>query len=145
MKPLYLVGSALDDLREFPPDARHDVGVDLRRVQAGLDPRELKPISTVGAGVREIRQRMSAGAFRVFYVVASSDAVYVLHAFQKKSEQTPPKEIAKGAHATSWFPEASMTKQPNITRSTGNVFSDLGFDAAEAQLMLMRADLMIEL
>jgi predicted XRE-type DNA-binding protein len=38
-----------------------------------------------------------------------------------------------------------MTKQPSITRSTGNVFSDLGFDAAEAQLMLMRTDLMIEL
>ena len=38
-----------------------------------------------------------------------------------------------------------MPKQTSITRSSGNVFADLGFEAAEAQLMAMRADLMIEL
>ncbi|MDO1581394.1 type II toxin-antitoxin system RelE/ParE family toxin [Rhizobium oryzicola] len=53
-----------------------------------LDPNDWKPMSSVGAGVREIRIRDESGAFRVMYVVQAKDAVYVLHAFQKKSQQT---------------------------------------------------------
>lgn len=50
----------------------------------------------VGAGVREIRIRTHEGAFRVLYVVVSDAAVYVLHAFQKKSRRTSSRDIAKG-------------------------------------------------
>ncbi len=50
----------------------------------------------VGAGVREIRIRNADGAFRVFYVVESDTDVYVLHAFQKKTQRTSPQDIAKG-------------------------------------------------
>lgn len=96
MKELCFAGISLDDLRAFPADARREVGVDLRRVQSGLDPRDWKPKPTVGAGVREIRHRLPDGAFRVFYVVVRGDAVYVPHAFQKKSQQTSAKDIAKG-------------------------------------------------
>jgi phage-related protein len=50
----------------------------------------------VGKGAREIRIRAADGTFRVFYVVASADAVYVLHAFQKKTQKTTQRDIEKG-------------------------------------------------
>jgi len=46
-----------------------------------------KPMNTVGRGVREIRIRDAAGAFRVLYVAKFDDAVYVLHCFQKKAQK----------------------------------------------------------
>jgi phage-related protein len=96
MKTLYWLGNSLDDLKQFPNDARREAGYDLRRVQRGLDPRDWKPMTTVGAGVREIRIAEASGAFRVFYVLEKGDAVYVLHAFQKKSQKTEKKDIDKG-------------------------------------------------
>ena len=53
-------------------------------------------MSTIGAGAREIRVRGEDGAYRVFYVVVSAEAVYVLHAFQKKSQKTLKADIDKG-------------------------------------------------
>ena len=47
----------------------------------------------IGAGVREIRVRERAGAFRVIYVVTLADVVYVLHAFQKKTRQTAKRDV----------------------------------------------------
>jgi phage-related protein len=57
-------------------------------VQRGREPDDWKPMSTVGRGVREIRIRDAAGAFRVLYVAKFDDAVYVLHCFQKKTQKT---------------------------------------------------------
>ncbi|MGF6229385.1 phage-related protein [Inquilinus ginsengisoli] len=50
-------------------------------------------MKTIGLGVREIRIRDKAGAYRVIYVVRRSEAVYVLHAFQKKTQQTAKKDL----------------------------------------------------
>jgi len=50
-------------------------------------------MKTVGAGVREIRVRDAAGAFRVIYIATLADAVYVLHAFQKKSQATSKRDL----------------------------------------------------
>jgi phage-related protein len=50
-------------------------------------------MKTVGAGVREIRVRDATGAFRVIYVANKADAIYVLNAFQKKSQKTPTHEL----------------------------------------------------
>lgn len=96
MKTLHWIGTSLDDLRKFPTDAKTQAGTDLRLVQQGVDPRDWKPMPDVGSGVREIRTRTRDGAFRVFYVVESATDVYVLHAFQKKAQRTPRKEIEKG-------------------------------------------------
>ena len=96
MKALYFVGGSREDLRAFPVDARYQAGVDLRRVQSGLDPRDWKPMKIVGAGAREIRIRDEAGAFRIFYVVENEQAVYVLHEFQKKTQRTTKGDIEKG-------------------------------------------------
>ena len=96
MRSLYFIGTSQDDLRAFPDDAKRSAGWDLRRVQSGLDPTDWKAMPTVGAGVREIRIRGQAGAFRVFYVVASEAAVYVLHAFQKKTQKTSQADLERG-------------------------------------------------
>jgi len=58
------------------------------RVQFGGEPTNFKPMPTVGAGAYEIRVRDGSGAYRAIYVAKFEAAVYVLHAFQKKSRQT---------------------------------------------------------
>ncbi len=93
MKRIAFVGSSLDDLRDFPADARNDAGHQLYRVQRGLNPDDWKPMPSIGAGVREIRYRGPDGAFRVIYVAAFDEAVYVLHAFQKKTQQTAKRDL----------------------------------------------------
>jgi phage-related protein len=65
----------------------------LDRVQRGLDPDDWRPMPAVGVGVHEIRVRERAGAFRVIYVATFADAVYVLHAFQKKTRQTAKRDV----------------------------------------------------
>ncbi|HXG28264.1 MAG TPA: type II toxin-antitoxin system RelE/ParE family toxin [Nevskiales bacterium] len=92
MKPLFFVGASRDDLRAFPTEARRAMGFDLFAVQHGLDPRDWKPMKTVGPGVREIRVRVG-GAFRVIYLAQRPEAVYVLHAFEKKSAKTSRQDI----------------------------------------------------
>jgi phage-related protein len=86
MKRVRFVGSAKDDLSAFPHVARTRAGHELFMVQIGRDPDDWKPVSIVGAGAREIRVRDAGGAFRVIYVARFEDAVYVLHAFQKKTQ-----------------------------------------------------------
>ncbi|MBN1613503.1 MAG: type II toxin-antitoxin system RelE/ParE family toxin [Deltaproteobacteria bacterium] len=91
-KPLIFVGSSLDDLCNFPEEARRAAGFELRAVQNGFDPRDWKAMSSIGSGVREIRIRV-LGEWRVIYMAKLSDAVYVLHAFQKKSQKTNKNDI----------------------------------------------------
>lgn len=81
------------DLRDFPAEARQRAGYQLFLVQEGDDPTDWKPMTTVGPGVREIRIKCSDGAFRVFYVVNRPDAIYVLHAFKKTTQQTEKRDI----------------------------------------------------
>jgi phage-related protein len=96
MKPVAFLGSALDDLRAFPQNARRMVGYQIERVQRGLDPDDWKPMTSVGPGVREIRVRDTSSAFRVLYVAQRAEAVYVLHAFQKKSQRTSQHDLDLG-------------------------------------------------
>ncbi len=93
MKELYFSGNSLDELRTFPVDVRREAGFQLDRVQHGLDPSDWKTIKMIGSGVREIRIRCVDGAYRVIYTVKLIDAVYVLHAFQKKTQKTPQQAI----------------------------------------------------
>ncbi len=64
----------------------------MERVQFGKEPADFQPMVSVGLGVQEIRVR-AGGAFRVIYVAKFAEAVYVLHAFQKKSRQTAKADI----------------------------------------------------
>ena len=75
-------------MRAFPVTARREAGFQLDRVQRGLMPENWKPLKTVGPGVNEIRVHDEIGAFRVIYVASFPEALYVLHAFQKKTQKT---------------------------------------------------------
>jgi phage-related protein len=87
VKPLVWLGDSLDRVRAFPADPRRQAGYQLERVQAGLEPADWKSMPSIGLGVKELRVR-AGGAFRVVYLARFPEAVYVLHAFQKKSNKT---------------------------------------------------------
>jgi phage-related protein len=66
-------------------------------VQRGLQPDDWKPVKAIGVGVRELRIRGRAGAFRVIYLATLPDRVLVLHAFQKKTQRTAKTDIELAA------------------------------------------------
>ena len=84
MKPLNFIGSSLDDLRNFPDEARKAAGFELYPVQCGLEPNDWKPMPSIGRGVKEIRIHVLR-EWRIIYVAKFGDVVHVLHSFQKKS------------------------------------------------------------
>ena|ERR1700722_8657930 len=93
MKPAWFLGDSLKVLREFPADERRDVGRQIRRLQDGRSANDFKPMTSVGKGVEEIRIRGQSGAYRVIYTAHFAEAVYVIHAFQKKSQATSKRDV----------------------------------------------------
>lgn len=93
MKPITFLGNSLKCLREFPEDVRQDAGFQLDKVQRGEQPDDFKSMPSIGKGVEEIRLWDEAGTFRVIYTARLSDKVYVLHAFQKKTQSTSKRDI----------------------------------------------------
>ena len=53
-----------------------------------------RPVASVASGVEELRVRDRSGAYRVFYYAKLADSVLIFHAFTKKTQKTPPAEIA---------------------------------------------------
>ncbi len=92
MKPLNFIGSSLDDLRNFPEEARKAAGFELYAVQQELEARDWKPMPSIGRGVKEIRIHV-LGEWRIIYVAKFEDAVHVLHSFQKKTQKTSQRDI----------------------------------------------------
>ncbi|SRR6266851_9891969 len=87
-KPVRWIASSLKDLCGFPPEARRAVGYALYFAQMGDKHPSAKPLKGFGgAGVLEIVEDYDGNTFRVVYTVKFSEAVYVLHAFQKKSKK----------------------------------------------------------
>jgi phage-related protein len=93
MKPLEFLGSGRDDLRAIPDAIRHSIGLELMRVQFGAEPSSFKPMPTVGTGACEIRVRDVSGAYRAIYVAKVEAAVFALHAFDKKTQQTTKMDV----------------------------------------------------
>ena len=91
-RPVLWRGSSLEDLRRFPESARHEAGRQLNFIQRGGEPNDWKPMTTVGAGVMEIRIH-AGGEYRVLVVTKFEPAVFVLHAFEKKSGKTTRRDI----------------------------------------------------
>ena len=96
MKPIIWLGSSLDDVRRFSSKARQAIGYQLYKVQNDLEPSDWKPMPSIGIGVREIRIHADR-AYRVIYVARLQAAVYVLHAFVKKTQQTPKRDVELAA------------------------------------------------
>lgn len=92
MKTITWMGDSLQAVRGFPTTARQEAGYGLDNVQHGQEPKDWKPMSSIGPGVKEIRIH-SDGEFRVIYIAKFAESIYVLHAFQKKTQQTAKKEI----------------------------------------------------
>jgi len=84
-RPLIWVGSSKDDISALPSLVRPPSGI-LRQVQDGETPADVKPLPQFGGGVWELRERFDRNAYRLMYVVNLKRAVYVLHAFMKKSK-----------------------------------------------------------
>jgi len=96
-KPLFWVGSSRHDLREFPEDVKDSMGYALHLAQIGTKHPQAKPLKGFGgAGVLEVVEDHAGDTYRAVYTVRLEGAVYVLHAFQKKSKsgiKTPRKEL----------------------------------------------------
>ena len=93
MKPIRFLGDSLKRLREFSEDVRQDAGFQLDKVQRGEPPDDFKPMPSIGKGVEELRVWGDSGTYRVIYTARLADAVYVLHAFQKKTQATAKSDI----------------------------------------------------
>lgn len=97
VRPLVWVGSSRNDLREFPEPVQDHVGYALYVAQRGGKHSDAKTLSGfAGAGVLEVIRDFPGDTFRAVYTVRYADAVYVLHAFQKKSKtgrETPRRDI----------------------------------------------------
>ena len=87
------MGDSLARIRAFPAEARQDIGFQIDSVQRGEQPDNWKPLNAVGTGAREIRVREASGQYRVVYLAHSEDAVYILHAFHKKTQRTRKSDI----------------------------------------------------
>ena len=96
-KPVRWVGSSKRDLSDFPEEVRRRVGGALWEAQIGRKAAYAKPLKGFGdAGVLEIVEDFAGDTFRAVYTVRFAKAVYVLHAFQKKSKRgvaTPKSEL----------------------------------------------------
>src|SRR3990167_3445446 len=93
MKPLYFLGDSHKKLCAFNKEVRQDVGFQLDKVQRGEQPDDFKSMPSIGKGVEEIRIWDESGAYRVVYTARFADAIYVLHAFQKKTQATAKRDI----------------------------------------------------
>lgn len=98
-KPLSWVGDSKKRLMEFPANIRRDAGYALSHVQLGSVPPNWKPFEIAGPGTKEIILRDEDGWYRVVYVAKFEEAVYVLHAFQKKTNQTSKADVAAAESA----------------------------------------------
>lgn len=92
-RSVLFLGSSREDLRAFPADARQDTGYALHLLEQGDWPLDTKPMRSVGNGVHEIRVSDDGRAFRTLFVAKLDDAIYVLHAFEKKTQKTPQRDL----------------------------------------------------
>jgi phage-related protein len=91
-KTILWLGSSRSDLQAFTRDVRRLAGFQLRLVQQGLEPLDWKPMPSIGPGVREIRIHTEV-EHRVCYVAKFTEAIYVLHAFEKRTRKTSQHDV----------------------------------------------------
>ena len=86
-------GNSKEVISSFPEEARQNLGFQLRLLQQGQQPTDYRPMSTIGPGVFELRDQDERAWYRVIYLSRIRDVVHVLHCFEKRSRETPAKEI----------------------------------------------------
>ena len=100
MKIVRWIGASKRKVKDFPDQAREEAGHQIWQVQCGKDPDDWKPMPAIGKGAKEIRIH-KPHEHRVIYVAQFPEAIYILHAFEKKTKQTSHLdiEIARSAYA----------------------------------------------
>ena len=96
VRPLLWVASSKRDYRRFPPRVQDNLGFELFLAQTGQRPPSAKPLKGLGSGTVELVKDFEGNTYRAVYTVRFKEAVYVLHAFQKKSKRgiaTPRRDI----------------------------------------------------
>lgn len=86
-------GDSREVISSFPDTAKFNLGFDLRLLQQGQQPTDYRPMSSVGPGVFELRDQDERAWYRVIYLSRVQDVIHVLHCFEKKSRETPSREI----------------------------------------------------
>jgi phage-related protein/predicted XRE-type DNA-binding protein len=160
-KRILWAGSSRDAAREFPPDIRRIAGLQLMRLQVGLQPTLHKTVSRVGPGVRETRMRTNTPQ-RLLYIFVRPDLVFIVHAFNTRTTQYPMRDLLlarerallmgqpSSCMATADSPTTRRSSESAAASSTaipsaGNPFLDLGFPRGEAEALAVRAHLLIAL
>ncbi len=96
-KPLFWIGSSLDDLKDCPDEVQDVIGYALHWAQRGGKAPDAKPLKGFGsAGVLEVVDDFDGNTYRAVYTVRFAKAVYALHVFQKKARKgiaTPKQDI----------------------------------------------------
>src|SRR4051794_9915551 len=89
---------ARKEILRWPLEVKKDLGAILTKLQKGgrVGYPDTEPMSTVAAGVFEIRIKDASGIFRAFYLVKVKHGILVFHSFRKKSQKTPKHEIETG-------------------------------------------------
>ncbi len=97
MKGIIYFDQAINAINKFPKQARTRIAALLDMLKEGVDlqPKDFKPMPSVGQGLNELRIRMGM-QFRIFYVAKFKQAIYVLLAFNKKTQKTNPRDIEIG-------------------------------------------------
>jgi phage-related protein len=85
-------GDSLDVLKTFPDSVKENIGGDLSRLECGEEPLDFKPMGNVLTGVSELRDRHGRAWYRLMYC-SKGGLIFVLHCFQKKTNQTEQKDI----------------------------------------------------
>src|SRR3954467_5581690 len=130
--PLEFIGSSRDDLSGFPLEIKREIGLALRAAQKGEKTGNAKPLKGFGgASVLQITSNFDGDTYRTVYTVQLKGMIYVLHAFQKKSNQgskTSPNDIDKIKARLKTAIELTRREKMSKARSTkssGNVFADI--------------------
>jgi phage-related protein len=92
MKPLFWIGNSYRVLTDWAAPVKQVAGFQLHLIQEGMNPDDWKPMTSIGAGVREVRIHVD-GEYRIIYLTKFDEGIYILHAFPKKTQKTPKKDI----------------------------------------------------
>ena len=152
VKPVVWMGSSREDLRGFPESVQDSLGFGLYRIQCGLEPTNWKPMSSVGAGVKEVRVRDEAGIFRMIYLATRPEGICAA-LLPEEISTDEPRRPGIGEEAVEVDCEEVMRAKKVISSEHGprhvtpagrSVFYDL-FPAEKAAEMEMRAQLLMGL
>ena len=109
-KPIVFLKNTRHLIKDFPEEARRDAGAQIRHLQEGSLPDDWKPMPSIGSGAMEIRIH-KPHQHRVIYVAKHQEAVYIIHAFDKKTEKTSLHDIQVAKNAYSYMLKIRQEQQ----------------------------------